>query len=49
MANKEPRDKKPLSLPKTIVLVLMVIALGLYGATHLNNPLSALMKMMLVP
>jgi hypothetical protein len=49
MADKQPWDKKPLSLPTTIILILVVIALGLYGATHPDNPLSVLIKMLFVP
>jgi hypothetical protein len=41
--------RKPLSFPKTIVLIVIVIALGLFGATHPNNPLSVLIKMLFVP
>jgi hypothetical protein len=43
------QDRKPLSLPTTIVVVVVVIALGLFGATHPNNPLSILIKMLFVP
>jgi hypothetical protein len=49
MEDKEPQDRKPLSLPKTIIGILIFIALSLFGATHPNNPLSVLIKMLLVP
>jgi hypothetical protein len=49
VTDKDPLRLKPLSRPQAIILILMVIVSGLYGATHPNNPLSALIKMLLVP
>jgi hypothetical protein len=49
MADKEPHDGKHLSLPVRIVLIVIVLAPGWYGATHPNNPLSVLIKMLLAP